>query len=69
LKILETQVQIKKFREEYKALHATLKSSSREKWSELEIQVIELRINIKEAKSEFNYAIKKWRLYAQFAAA
>lgn len=68
-KILETQVRIKKFKDEYRATHAAWKNSSQETWNELQIQINELKLNIKKSKIEFKMALKEWRLHNQLAIA
>lgn len=69
LKILETQIRLKKFKEEYTAMKADWKNSSQEKWNELQLQVGEMKLNMQKAKAEFNFALKEWQLYTQLATA
>lgn len=65
-KILETQIRIKKFKEEYSAAQIVWKSSSQEKWNDLQLHIDDLRLNIKKSKAEFKYALKEWQVYIQF---
>jgi stearoyl-CoA desaturase (delta-9 desaturase) len=66
-RILETQIRVKNFKEEYAQMKLAWKNSSQEKWNELQIQVAEMKLNIQRAKAEFNFALKEWQLYTQFA--
>lgn len=68
-KILETQIRIKKLKDEYKAAKIIWKNSSQERWNELQSQINELKFNIKQSNLEFNYALKEWRLCSQLAIA
>lgn len=69
LKILETQVKIKKFKEEYAIIKRDWKNSSQERWNELQVQIAEMKLNIKNAKAEFKFALKEWQMYTQLATA
>ncbi|MBL7544132.1 MAG: fatty acid desaturase [Bdellovibrionaceae bacterium] len=65
VKILEAQIKVKKFKEEYALRKEDWKNSSKEKWNEIQIQVAELKLNIQKAKSDFNFALKEWQLVTQ----
>ncbi len=65
LKVLDTQIRLKKLKEEYQAARLVWKNSSQDRWNELQFQIDELKINIKKSKAEFNYALKEWRHYSQ----
>jgi stearoyl-CoA desaturase (delta-9 desaturase) len=69
LKILETQIKIKKFKDEYAIIKRDWKNSSQERWNELQVQIAEMKLNIKNAKAEFNFAVKEWQTYTQLATA
>lgn len=62
-KILDTQVRLKKMKDEYTAIRA----SSDRTWADLKLQVAEMKLNIEKLKAEFNFALKEWRLYAQLS--
>lgn len=62
-KILDTQIRLKKMKDEYSAM----RKSSSDKWKDLQIQIAEMKLNIKKSKSDFKFALREWRLYAQTA--
>lgn len=64
-RILEAQAQWRRLREDYENKKARFSENSQNCFQDLQIQIRELKLQMKRAKAEFHFALEEWQIYAR----